>query len=376
MNNYLYIGNYCLTENFQTAGGKRVLNQINFLSKKADVFIISFSPSGSNFPFHKNFKIENNRGIRFIFQLILYWIPILYVIIKRKNWKSKNVLLLQSSVQLPTVVPLLFAKIMGYKVVFDIVEDVSLEIEVSNNKRLTLWMNSFFMRHLQFYCNGLLVISENLFEKFKGYKLPLIKLYNSVENRVLEIKFNSNPSVFKFFYAGTFAEKDGVLDLIHAFELLSGRHQNIKLTLVGKGKGNYFDSCLQIVNNSPLIDYLGYVSEEKMFHEMAQSQVLCVTRSNSEFANNGFPFKLAEYMSFGIPIIATAVSDIPLLLTDNDTVYLAEPGSSVSIAAKMNIIIENYSTALTVGKRGQSFGENYFSIASIGAKLDAFLNTL
>lgn len=376
MNNYLYIGNYCLTENFQTAGGKRVLNQINYLSNKADVFIISFSPTGSNFPFHKNFKIENNRGIRFIIQLILYWIPILYLIIKRKNWNSQNVLLLQSSVLLPTVIPLLFSKIMGYKVVFDIVEDVSLEVELSNNKRLTLWMNSFFMRHLQVYCNGVLVISENLFEKFKGYKLPIIKLYNSVEDRAVEIKLESNPSVFNFFYAGTFAEKDGVLDLIRAFELVYRQHQNIRLTLVGKGKGNYFESCLKIINNSPLIDYLGYVSEEKMFDEMKQSQVLCVTRSNSEFANNGFPFKLAEYMSFGIPIIATAVSDIPQLLTDNDTVYLAEPGNSASIAAKMTIIIENYTKALTVGKRGQAYGENNFSIASIGAKLDAFLNAI
>ena len=376
MNNYLYIGNYCLTENFQTAGGKRVLNQINYLRKTADVFIISFSPSGSNFTFHKNFKVENNRGIRFIIQLILYWIPISYIIFKRKNRNFKNVLFLQSSVQLPTVIPLLFAKIRGYKVLFDIVEDVYLEEDVSKNKRLTLFLNLFFMNHLQFYCNGLLVISDRLFEKFKVFKLPIIKLYNSVESRTSEIKFKRNPSIFKFFYAGTFSEKDGVLDLIKAFESLYCHHQNIKLILVGKGKGKYFESCLKIINDSPLIDYLGYVSEEKMFDEMIQSQVLCVTRSNSKFANNGFPFKLAEYMSFGIPIIATAVSDIPHLLTDYDTIYLAEPGNIESIANKMNIIIDDYDTALTVGKRGKIYGENNFSIASIGTKLNVFLNTI
>lgn len=376
MNNYLYIGNYCLTENFQTAGGKRVLNQISYLQQADDVFIISFSSSGSKLSFHKNYKIEDNRGIGFIAQLIIYWIPILYIIIKRKNWSSQNILLLQSSVLLPTVLPMLFAKIMGYKVVFDIVEDVFLEVDVSKNKRLTLWMNSFFMRHLKSYCNGLLVISENLLDKFKGYKIPIIKLYNSVETIAKPIYFESSPTVFNFFYGGTFAEKDGVLDLIHAFESVHIRHQNIKLTLVGKGKGNYFESCLAIINNSPIIDYLGYVSEEKMFEEMTRSQVLCVTRSNSEFANNGFPFKLAEYMTFGIPIIATAVSDIPQLLKDEDTIYLAEPGNSASIAAKMNFIIENYSIALAVGKRGKSFGENNFSISSIGSKLDTFLNSI
>ena len=376
MNNYLYMGNYCLTENFQTAGGKRVLNQISYLRKTADVYIISFSPSGSNFSFHKNFKVEDHRGIGFIVQLLFYWIQILYLIFRRKKWNAQNVFLLQSSILLPTVIPMLFAKILGYKVVFDIVEDVSLEVEVSENKRLTLWMNSFFMRHLRSYCNGLLVISENLLDKFKGFKIPIIKLYNSVESIAKPIHFESRPTVFIFFYAGTFAEKDGVLDLIHAFEFVHSQHQNIKLTLVGKGKGNYFESCMTIINNSSIIDYLGYVSEEKMFEEMTQSQILCVTRSNSEFANNGFPFKLAEYMTFGIPIIATAVSDIPQLLTDGDTIYLAEPGNSTSIADKMIYIIQNYNLALDVGKRGKSYGENNFSIDTIGAKLDSFLNTI
>ena len=42
MNNYLYIGNYCLSENFQTAGGKRVLNQIKYFdtSCKSSVLLI------------------------------------------------------------------------------------------------------------------------------------------------------------------------------------------------------------------------------------------------------------------------------------------------------------------------------------------------
>jgi glycosyltransferase involved in cell wall biosynthesis len=376
MNNYLYIGNYCLSENFQTAGGKRVLNQIKYLIEKADVYIISFSPIKSNLYFHKNFKIDNSRGFRFFMLLFVYWIEIIYIIFKRKKWNSRNFLFLQSSIMLPTVIPLFFAKIMGYKVVFDIVEDVSLEVDMSNNKRITLWMNKFFMHHLTSYCNGVIVISENLLKKFEIYKLPIIKLYNSVERRDLDIKLQPNPIVFNFFYAGTFAEKDGVIDLINAFKLVFTKHQNIKLTLVGKGKGDYFEKCLLVINNSPLINYLGYVSEEKMFDEMIHSQALCVTRSNSEYANNGFPFKLAEYMSFGIPIIATAVSDIPQLLTDNDNVYLASPGVSASIADKMMVVIENYATALEVGKRGQIYCENNFSIPSIGTKLDAFSNAI
>ena len=158
MNNYLYLGNYCLSENFQTAGGKRILNQISYLGEYASVFVISFSPTKSNLDFHKNFKIENDRGFRFITRLFVYWIQIMSIIFKRKTNNANNILFLQSMVILPTLIPLVFAKIMGYKVVFDIVEDVTLEENVSQNKRLTLGMNNFFMSRLHFFCKGLIVI--------------------------------------------------------------------------------------------------------------------------------------------------------------------------------------------------------------------------
>lgn len=376
MNNYLFIGKYCLTESFQTAGGKRVLNQISYLKEKSNVFIISFAATNSNIPFHKNFKVGNDRGLKFLIILIFYWIQISYIIIKRKNWKSNNVLFLESKVEINTIIPLIIAKIAGYKVVHDIVEDVNLEEEVSKKQNLTLWMSSFFMRNLEIYCNGIIVISENLFDKFRTKKLPIIKLYNSVKKRELLNIQEVNPKLFTFFYSGTFSEKDGVLDLIEAFNFVTKEHKNVKLILVGKGKGLYFEKCLIAIKNSQLIDYLGYVSEEKMFFEMTHSQVLCVTRSNSEFANNGFPFKLAEYMSFGIPIIATSVSDIPLLLSDNENVFLADASNSTSLAYKIKYVIENYSFAIKVGKNGYYYCENNFSISSIGNNLESFLKTI
>ena len=376
MDNYIFIGKYCLNENFKTAGGKRVLNQIEFIKNKVDVFIVTFASVGSNLKNHVNFKIKDDRGVFFLLNLIFYWLGIVRILLKRKRKNIKSYLILESKVELVTLIPILFAKLFGYKIIHDIVEDIFSEFEISKNQKRTLKLNNFFYKNLSQYCDGIIVISENLLKKFNCYDLPVIKLYNSVEIIQTGFHKDNNSNEFRFFYSGTFSEKDGVLDLIDAFNIVSRDKTNLKLILIGKGKGVYFEKCLNAINNSSNINYLGYVSEEKMFFELNNSHVLCVTRSNSEFANNGFPFKLAEYMSFGLPIISTSVSDIPYLLTDNKNIFLAPPGSCSLIADKMHFVILNYKYALIVGRKGKTYCEENFSINNIGSQFYQFVKSI
>ena len=274
------------------------------------------------------------------------------------------------------MIPILFAKLFGYKIIHDIVEDIFSEFDISKNQKRTLKLNNFFYKNLSKYCDGIIVISENLLNKFNNYDLPIIKLYNSVEIINTGFQKDNNSNEFRFFYSGTFSEKDGVLDLIDAFNIVSRDKTNLKLILIGKGKGVYFEKCLNAINNSSNINYLGFVSEEKMFFELNHSHVLCVTRSNSKFANNGFPFKLAEYMSFGLPIISTSVSDIPNLLTDDENIFLATPGSCSSIADKMEFILHNYEFALEVGKNGKNYCDDNFSINHVGSQFYQFVKSI
>jgi glycosyltransferase involved in cell wall biosynthesis len=376
LDNYIFIGKYCLNENFKTAGGKRVLNQIEFIKNKVDVFIVTFASVGSNLKNHVNFKIKDDRGVFFLLNLIFYWLGIVRILLKRKRKNIKSYLILESKVELVTLIPILFAKLFGYKIIHDIVEDIFSEFEISKNQKRTLKLNNFFYKNLSQYCDGIIVISENLLKKFNCYDLPVIKLYNSVEIIQTGFHKDNNSNEFRFFYSGTFSEKDGVLDLIDAFNIVSRDKTNLKLILIGKGKGVYFEKCLNAINNSSNINYLGYVSEEKMFFELNNSHVLCVTRSNSEFANNGFPFKLAEYMSFGLPIISTSVSDIPYLLTDNKNIFLAPPGSCSLIADKMHFVILNYKYALIVGRKGKTYCEENFSINNIGSQFYQFVKSI
>jgi glycosyltransferase involved in cell wall biosynthesis len=376
MDNFIFIGKYCLAENFQSASAKRVLNQLKYLEKKAEINVITFSSKKCNLKYAINFKIPDNKGILYLLKLPFYWFSIIFILFKRKKWKSNNFLILESIVELNTIIPLIFAFFFRYKIVHDVVEDFWVGTEITKKQKKNLLISKIFYNHINKYCAGCIVISDRLFEKYQSYSFPIIKIYNSVKPFDRKIYLNPNAEKFTFFYSGTFGEKDGVIDLIKAFNNVYQIKDNIELQLVGKGSGQYYNECMKQIKKNKNIHYLGYLPENKMFNVLVNSNVLCVTRTNSEFANNGFPFKLAEYMSSGIPVLATTASDIPKLLNDKQEVYLAEPGNIDSITKKMIYIIDNYQEAIKVGKRGRIFCEEKFSINYIGEQLYLFLKKI
>jgi glycosyltransferase involved in cell wall biosynthesis len=133
---------------------------------------------------------------------------------------------------------------------------------------------------------------------------------------------------------------------------------------------------LKKIKNNKNISYLGFLPEDEMINQLKNSQVLCVTRTNSEFANYGFPFKLSEYMSFGIPVLTTTVSDIPFLLEDKHNAFFATPEDINSIVNTINLILDDYKYSKQVGMNGQEFSNNTFSIDVIGFKFLNFLERI
>ncbi|MDN3641810.1 glycosyltransferase [Lutimonas halocynthiae] len=373
MKNIIYIGKYTLNENFLSAGSKRVLNQVKYLQNKHNVFVITFSSWGSSYSFNLNFQTNEQKSLFDLFRYPIYWISFFWNLIKRK--KSENYLLLESNVEIYAVFPVFFAKLLGYKIIHDVVEDFSHQSDLSRNQKLSLTIDKWFKKNISKYCSGVIVISENLDRKYKRFDLPIIKIYNSVEKQDYN-HFIYPIETFNFFYSGSFGPKDGVLDLIEAFNLLSKKTDNIHLYLTGKGHGQCFNECLDKMENNKKITYMGFLPENEMISCLKKSHVLCITRSNSAFANNGFPFKLAEYLSFGIPVLTTTVSDIPFLLKNNENAFFAVPESVNSIAETMEKIIFNYAKAIEIGKRGRLFCLENFSIEKIGLELEGFMERI
>jgi len=151
------------------------------------------------------------------------------------------------------------------------------------------------------------------------------------------------------------------------------------LVTTGKpSKYNPIENILKIVNELGIIDnfkYLGLVNRNELKFINQNADLLLVCRSNSEFANHGFPWKLGEYLMTKNPIIATKVGDIENYLQDNKEIFLAEPENVESIANKMINVFDDYDRAKQIANNGYLKALEVFDYVNDSKKLIEFIKT-
>lgn len=217
--------------------------------------------------------------------------------------------------------------------------------------------------------DGVLCISRYLVEFYKGIGVNPQKLF-LVPSTVDTARFiNNEPSPLNFRYVlycgGLSILKDGVNILIKSFASISVKHSNLFLVLIGKAESANEEKVLKELVKKLHIEskvyFLGQIPRNEIPSYLSNSSILALARPKSLVADAGFPSKLTEYLATGVPVIVTAVGEIPDYLTDNENAFLSKPDSASAFADKMAYILENYSQALEVSQHGKELTETVFN---------------
>jgi glycosyltransferase involved in cell wall biosynthesis len=242
---------------------------------------------------------------------------------KRKGWK--NIIYKAGGINIENILFVIWAKILGFKMAMAIEEDYTF---FSDNIKMISRFKIWTIRKLDFlnckWADEIIVISYYLKKKYqkKGVTritlIPVTARINSCEN----IKTFNKP--LQVVYAGTFADKDGVSDIIRGF--LEFKRSFKEAILILTGKSAQQEEYKEKYKNESDLQFKGFVEDNDFYPLLRDSDVLCMCRTESGFANAGFPFKLGEYLATGNPVICTKVSDVEYYL-DEDDAYLIEPGN-------------------------------------------------
>jgi len=259
----------------------------------------------------------------------------------------------------------LFAKLRGYKVFFETVENnTAIGTRISSYGKISTKLTRYLFKSAK----GIFVISSKLKQLVNNIApgVPVCILPNSAPLMVkyLRKKFNTP---LRILYSGTFAQKDGLEFFIKGYL----RFQNnttiaTELILTGDGNKKDMESVFLLINNSPNIKYMGFLSDEEFKDMIGNSDILTMTRCNSEFANYGFPFKLSEYLASGNTVLATKVGDVPNYLKHKENAYLIEPENIQDVADALNFLTLNEQEAIKIGMNGLSVVEKYFNVEKNG----------
>lgn len=389
--NLIFMGGFTYPHGM--AATKRIQNTINALKEYPDVemrVILQRQSSEDNIlsGMHDGTPYETIMGDLFRARMFVA-LPILYfktiTALKRTFLPGhENVVYFYGPVFIDSIVPLRYAKRLGYKIVFDVIEDFGVAKEVSRSyyQYARYKLVHTISAQIKNLAAGIIVISSYLEEQSRLLtqgKVPIHYMSISVDMDLFPEKAMKDKPIKTIFYAGSFGKKDGVPMLIDAFDRLAEKYQEIRLELAGRGDEEAMKEFYARVESSPYkdkINYKGYLNDEAYNALLNEADILCMTRVDLAFAHAGFPFKLGEFLATGKPVIASKVSDVERFLVDKQNAMLIQAGSSEEIDRAAEFLLANPSAARIVGERGREIASLYFNNRKQGEDLLTFIRTL
>jgi glycosyltransferase involved in cell wall biosynthesis len=121
---------------------------------------------------------------------------------------------------------------------------------------------------------------------------------------------------------------------------------------------------------------LDYLERTEIVKYIVNADVLVMVRARDFETSASFPSKLTEYLSTSKPVITVNVGEIADYLTDNLNSFMVEPGNQVELAEKMSYVLDNYESALEIGRRGKELTDTVFNYNFQAKRMIGFINTI
>lgn len=264
----------------------------------------------------------------------------------------------------PELIPIgLKLKRMGYRVIFDSHEDVPRQmLGKSYLNKPTLWLIAKgFAAYEKRACkkfDGVIAATPSIRDKFLAIN-PQTEVIN---NFPLLNELNQKGSWVKkrkeVCYVGSIDINRGIQELCLA---MGQTKSGARLNLAGEFSEPELKLKVQHIKGWQNINDFNVVNRAGVKQILCQSIAGLVTFRPLPNHVNAQPNKMFEYMSAGIPLIA---SDFPLwrkIINENDCGLLINPLDSTAIAKAIDYVIENPNEAERMGKNGRRAVEEIFN---------------
>lgn len=248
----------------------------------------------------------------------------------------------------------LFLLLSGAKVVYDSHEDVPRSLLsrdwIPNGIRFVL--SAVFEAFENFVARRLSAVvgaTPHIAARFARLNPNVVTINNyplrhEIEDVVERRSLNRNVC-----YLGGIGRIRGIREIICALE-----HVDARLILAGPFESAATEQAMRSLPGWAKVDYRGVVSRAAVRQIMAESQAGLVFFHPEPNHVNAQPNKMFEYMSAGLPVLA---SDFPLwreILVESGAGLVADPMDPKDIASKIGILLDDPQRAIYMGKCGRN----------------------
>ena len=264
-------------------------------------------------------------------------------------------------------------KVIGYKVIYDVHEDVPRQTLSKQYLPLAIrkpvaWVISTVEWLGAKAFNAIVPATPKIAEQFPASKTVTIQNF-PIANELLNpspIPYIERPQ--SFVYVGVIETPRGAIEMIRAFEYLNDI-PGARLELAGIFDPSGLKDALRELPGWDSVCYHGQVSRNQVAHLLGCARAGLVTLHPIVNYLDSYPIKMFEYMSAGIPVIA---SDFPLwrqIIDGAECGFLVDPLNPKSIAGAMRWMLDHPAEAEAMGRRGRQAVERTYNWDSEAVKL-------
>jgi glycosyltransferase involved in cell wall biosynthesis len=175
-------------------------------------------------------------------------------------------------------------------------------------------------------------------------------------------------------YFGSAWTVKGLDVLLQAAQKLSTSNKTFKLLVSGNSDKNPdLVGRIDELNLKDAVILTGFLSTDDLITVMSAADILVEPKTADEENLAAFPQKLAEYLSLGKPIVASAIGDIPEFLHDQDNALLCRPGDPDSLTTALRHLVADGDLRKQLSRNARATAQCYFDCRVIARKIETAL---
>jgi glycosyltransferase involved in cell wall biosynthesis len=258
-------------------------------------------------------KINEKMKIQYLFKLLLFLFKSACKL-TQLHWQKKYDVIHVHSVPDFEVFATLFAKLTGARVILDI-HDIVPELFAGKFRvgkdslffKLLLWVERISMA----FADHVIVANHIWFRRLIERSVAPQKcsvVMNYPDPSIFTVRKSSSGSSGRFImiYPGTLSIHQGLETAIKAVDLIKNEIPDLEFHIYGKGTDEeYFKKLVHKMNLENRVFFRSMVPIEKLPRIIADADLGVEPKLKRSFGNEAFSTKILEFMTVGIPVIAS-----------------------------------------------------------------------
>jgi glycosyltransferase involved in cell wall biosynthesis len=263
----------------------------------------------------------------------------------------------------PELIPVgLKLKKLGKKVIFDAHEDLPKQLlgKPYLNKFSSYILSKLFLIYEHLKCNkfdSIVSATPSIRDKFIKINSNTVKIENFPIIDELSKNLPWSKKKNQVCYVGAISQLRGIEEVIKSLEFV----ENIQLNLIGSFNEKKLKDRVKSYAGWKQVNEFGFLERSMVANVMSQSKAGIVTFLPAPNHVDSRPNKLFEYMSAGIPVIASNFTYWREIVETNKCGICVDPKNPSAISDAIKYLLDNQEKAELMGKNGMEAVKNKYN---------------